>query len=151
MGSSIFEREIRKFLETQSCLVVHQIDLRGPRFIIKKTVDYVCCYKDGTFGAIEVKQTKTDSFAFSRIKPHQAAALSLVAGTKHGKAFLALNFRDVKGPGIAFLIPWDYWCDDFAKLWHKKSIQKREAITQFHEFRLMRITGGWDKQRPRLI
>lgn len=142
MGTSIFEREVGKFLETQCCLVVHQVDLRGPRFTIRKTVDYVCCYEDGTFWAIEVKQTKTDSFAFARIQEHQREALSLVASTEYGKTYLALNFREQRSPGQAYLIPWSQWLL-FEGAWLKKSIRREEAKTIFQEFKLRRKTGGW--------
>ncbi len=150
MGFSIFEREIGKFLETQCCLVVHQIDLRGPRFTIRKTVDYVCCYEDGTFGGIEVKQTKTDSFSFARIREHQRNTLSRIAVTTNGHAFLALNFREKRGPGQAYLIPWSRWLL-FRESWLKKSIRRREAEEEFREFALRRKTGGWEKQGSRLI
>ena len=110
MGASIFEREVGKFLETQCCLVVHQVDLRGPRFTIRKTVDYVCCYEDGTFGAIEVKQTKTNSFPFSRIREHQREVLTKVNETERGQSHLALNFRS-PSVGSAWLIPWNWWLD----------------------------------------
>lgn len=141
IGSSIFEREIGKFLETQCCLVIHQIDLRGPKFTIRKTVDYVCCHNDGSFWAVEVKQTKTDSFTFARIKSHQCAALTEVSETEHGQSFLALNFRS-PGVGSAYLIPWDYWCD-FENEWSKKSVRRVEAEEEFWKFELERITSGW--------
>ena len=146
----LFEGEIKAYLESECAVAIRLPDILIHGVTTKKPFDHCGCDLEGRFSAIECKATRKDIFSFSRIEDHQAEALSLVAGTEYGRAYLALNFREQKSPGQAYLIPWN-WFTDFVFGWSKKSIQKREAINQFQEFRLMRITGGWSSQDPRLI
>lgn len=150
MSRKVFEREVGDMLRGMYPLVIHPIDVRGTRFTFPKVADYLVCDSSGFFVLVEVKQTKTDSFPFSRIREHQREALSKVADTTSGQAFLALNFRDTRGPGQAYLIPWSQWLI-FEGNWPRRSIRSEKAETIFQKFRLRRITSGWAEQGPRLI
>lgn len=142
-----FQKEVHEMLVRDHALAARQHDVVGKRFTLKKVADHFACSPEGFFVLIESKATRTNVFQFARIKEHQRENLSSVASTEHGRAYLALNFREEKRPGHAWLIPWDYWRDDFERLWHKKSIRLKEAVTMFRMFELTRITGGWDESR----
>ena len=150
----LFESEIKGYLESECVVAIRLPDIllqvRGKRVTTKKPFDHCGCDPRGFFIAIECKATRKDIFSFSRIEDHQAEALALVAGTEHGRAYLALNFREQKSPGQAYLIPWN-WFMDFLFKWPKRSIRRNEAKKEFREFALIRKTGGWEKQGPRLI
>ena len=146
----LFEAETRAFLEGECMVAIRLPDILIHGVTTRKPFDFCGCDSEGYFVAIECKATRKKVFSFSRIEDHQAEALSLVASTEHGKAYLALNFRDERGPGQAYLISWG-WLEIFLSSWSKKSIRRAEALTQFQEFRLTRITGGWEKQGPHLI
>ena len=137
-------------LTRDQALAARQHDVVGERFTLKKVADHFACSPEGAFILVESKATRANVFQFARIKEHQGKSLTTVSNTKYGKAYLALNFRDVKGPGRAWLIPWG-WLEIFISQWSKKSIRKAEAEEEFWKFELERITGGWEKQGPRLI
>jgi|GEM_PF-6039962 len=139
----LFEREIRQFLEKHSVLLVRQYDILGERFSSKKVFDFVALSPDGYFIGVEAKATRQGKWDFIQIKPHQREALTTVAYTEHGESFLALNFRGKKTPGRAWYIPWGLWLA-FEEQWPRKSIKLEEAIEQFTEFELRRITRGWE-------
>lgn len=141
----IFEKELKKFLERENLLVIHQVDVLGKRFTIRKEFDFVVCNSDRLFFAIEAKATRADVFSFANIKEHQRENLTVVDNTQYGRGYLALNMRGRRSPGNAWLIPWGFWAS-WEKLWRgrKKSIRLDEAIVQFRMFALERVTGGWE-------
>lgn len=136
-----FESEIGKMLRTMYPLVDRSPDTIGRRFTVKKKFDWYGMTQDGYFFAVECKATRTETFPFSRIPEHQREVLSLV-DERSDEAYLALNFRDKKSPGLAWLIPWYRWLA-MEKRWSKKSITRTEAETEFWKFELERVTGGW--------
>lgn len=121
--------------------VYHAIDVMGIRYTEKKPADYFACDNGGMFVIVEVKATKSDRFPFSAIPKHQRDALNIIDETG-GLSFLAVNFRNLTGPGRAWLIPWYTWLD-FEEEWPKKSINRTEMPKIFRNFELERITGGW--------
>lgn len=139
----IFESEMKKFLERENLLIIHQTDIVGKRFTIRKEFDFVVCDPNGFFFAVEAKATRAKVFEFCRLKIHQRESLSIIANTRAGEAFLALNFRGAKSSGQAYFVPWNCWCA-FEEKWHKKSIRDHEAMHVFGAFALTRITGGWE-------
>lgn len=145
-----FQKEIHEMLTRDQALAARQHDVVGERFTLKKVADHFACSPEGFFVLVESKATRTNVFQFARLKNHQRESLTAVSNTEHGKAFLALNFRDAKGPGQAYLIPWN-WFTHFCSTWLKKSIRRREAEEEFWEHALRRKTGGWAEQGPRLI
>lgn len=139
----IFENEIRKLLERENLLVIHQTDIVGKRFTIKKEFDFAVCDPNGFFCAVEAKATRTGVFQFSNIKKHQRENLTAVNQATYSKSFLALNLREKRGPGEAYLIPWGWWAN-FEKVWSKKSVRRSEAAGTFWRWELRRIIGGWE-------
>jgi penicillin-binding protein-related factor A (putative recombinase) len=142
MGKKLpFEKEIGDMAKDVFPFVYHAIDVMGPRFTEKKPADYFCCDNAGTFVIVEAKALRGDRLPFSDIPQHQRDALDTVQGAG-GYSFLAINFRDAKGPGRAWLIPWYIWLD-FEDEWPKKSVNKIEMPNIFRHFELERVTGGW--------
>jgi len=142
----LFETEIRKFLETKYFAIrLPDILIQAPdrKVTTRKPFDFCGCDLEGRFIAVECKATRADTFSFSRIEDHQAEALGWVADTENGKAYLALNFRNVNSPGHAWLISWKWWLD-WESCWPKKSINKSEALEEFWKFELDRISGSWE-------
>lgn len=141
-----FESEIGEMLEAMYPLADKQYDVIGRRFTSRKLADAIAMTEEGFFVLIECKATRKGVLPFARIKDHQRKNLSIVASTKHGVAQLALNFRELRAPGRAYLIPWGFWTS-WEDLWLKKSIRADEAIECFGLFELRRITGGWEPKR----
>lgn len=141
MAKLPFESEIGRMLEQMYPLIDRSPDTTGRRFTVKKKFDWFGMTQDGYFVAVECKATRTGTLPFSRIPKHQREALSLV-DERSDEAYLALNFRDKKGPGQAWLIPWGYWLV-MEERWPKKSIRREEAMNEFWKFSLERVTGGW--------
>lgn len=142
----LFEKEIRQLLERENVLLIKQYDILGERFCHRKVFDFAALSPEGHFVGVEAKATKQDRWDFSQIKPHQRENLTRVAKTEHGRAYLALNFREEKQPGKAWLISWKWWIENFEKKWGKKSIRREEAVKEFRDFELARITNGWKTQ-----
>jgi len=141
MGKKLpFEKEIGDMARDVFPFVYHAIDMMGQRYTEPKPADYFACDNSGTFVLVEAKATRADRFPFSSIPSHQREALNTIH--KAGHAFLAINFRDAKGPGRAWLIPWYIWLD-FEDEWPKKSINRTEMPGIFRHFELERVTGGW--------
>ena len=142
MSKLPFETEMRRMLEEIYPLVVRPVDVRGKRFTVQKKADFFCMNGWGDFVVVECKATRSGVFEFSKIPDHQREALNLVASTRYGKAYLALNLRSPKGPGRAWLIPWVCWCD-FETKWPKKSIKLDEVIERISRWELQRVPAGW--------
>lgn len=140
-----FQKEIHEMLVRDNALADRQHDVIGERFTLKKVADHFTCSWEGFFILVESKATRTNVFQFARIKKHQRENLTVVSNTEHGQAYLALNFRDTRGPGKAWLIPWKWWLN-WEGCWPKKSINKSEALEEFWKFELDRISGGWEMQ-----
>lgn len=147
MAKLPFETEIKKQMERLFPLVYRPMDVRGDRFTKKKPADFFACGKSGRFVIVECKATRGARLAFSEIKDHQREALTAVESTPHGRSYLAVNFRDAKGPGRAWMIPWCVWIC-FEGGWHKKSVNRKEMPDLFATYELERITGSWRAHRP---
>lgn len=137
-----FEREIGDMLRQIYPLVGRCPDVRGQRYTSPKRFDYWSCDGAGIFTADECKATRLHVFEFSKIPAHQREALTTVIEAG-GLAYLDLNLRGKRDPGLAWRIPWNQWLR-FEKGWHKKSVRASFLAGAFREFELYRITGGWE-------
>ncbi len=137
----LWEAEIRKTLEAMCPIVIREYDLRGDRFTKPKQYDFICCTGEGRFVAVEAKATRKSTFPFASVSARQAGSL-LGAVQAKGMVLLALNMRDEKGPGRAWLIPWSLWLRMEATR-ERKSIRREEVAEIFSDFELERVTGGW--------
>lgn len=136
-----FERELYNlFKQKYPSLAIRLIDALTNE---KKPCDFICCKEDGGIVLVEAKADRADVFQFREIPAHQRQALTKIANTEHGQAFLAVNLRTTRGPGHSWLIPWGAW-KTLEKNWHKKSVRREELIEHFSEYELIRITGGWE-------
>lgn len=139
----LWETELKRLFESEYPIVYHPPDLRGKRFSIKKPCDFLCCGKEGEFVAIEAKATRQDTFELGKITQAQQEILETADSSWVGMAYLALNFRDEKGPGRAWLIPWWRWTDVIEELPRKSYITKDEVASSFQAWELERVKGGW--------
>ena len=134
-----FEREIRNLSKQKYLLAIRLLDAITSE---KKPCDFLAMNEKGGLVAIEAKARRGDVFKFSWVPAHQREALSMVANTKHGEAYLAVNLRTATGPGHSWMIPWETWLE-FESGWHKKSARREELREYFNEYELIRITAGW--------
>jgi len=103
-----FERELRVLLESVCEFVYHPQDVRGRKFTVPKPCDFICAYK-GRLVVVEAKATRVGRFPLKGIPDHQRDTLATIAGSEMGSAWLALNLRAKRGPGQAWLVPWQWW------------------------------------------